>query len=158
MIAEADRRIYINTPYFVPSEIVLDSLIMAALSGVDVRIIFPSFPDHHFVYWANLSFIGLLLEAGVKCYRYEKGFMHSKMIVIDSLVSTIGTSNMDIRSFRLNFEVNAFIYDRDTAVALETKFLEDVEDSSEITLEWYRKRSKVTKAKEAVSRLISPLL
>jgi cardiolipin synthase len=84
MIAEAERNIYIQSPYFVPSDIVFESLITAALSGVDVRLMFPSFPDHPFVYWANMSFLGLLLEAGVKCYKYEKGFVHSKMIVIDS--------------------------------------------------------------------------
>ncbi len=158
MISEADKNIYIQTPYFVPSDIVFDSLIVAALSGIDVRIIFPAHPDHLFVYWANLSFLGALLEAGVRCYKYEKGFVHSKLIVIDGLVASAGTANMDVRSFKLNFEVNAFVYDRQVANEFEIQFLKDIEDCTEITLEWYNQRSNISKIKESVSRLISPLL
>ncbi|MDR1210589.1 MAG: cardiolipin synthase [Clostridiales bacterium] len=158
MIAEADRNIFIETPYFVPSDIMLTSLVSAALSGVDTRVIFPSFPDHPFVYWANLSFLGELLEAGVRCYRYRRGFIHSKLIVIDSAVVSVGTANMDVRSFKLNFEANAMIYDARIAKQIEAAFFADIRDSEEITAEWYANRPKMSKIKESISRLISPLL
>ncbi|MDR2903050.1 MAG: cardiolipin synthase [Clostridiales bacterium] len=158
IISEADKNIFIQTPYFAPDESIFTALKIAALSGIDVRVIFPAHPDHPFVYWASLSFLGELVEAGVRCYKYEKGFIHSKLIVIDGLVSSAGTANMDIRSFKLNFEVNAFIYDRQTANAFEVKFLEDLNDCTEITREIYSERGKITKIRESVSRLISPLL
>jgi len=158
MISEAKRNIFIETPYFVPSDIMYSSLIAAALSGVDVRIIFPSIPDHPFVYWANLSFLGELLEAGVKCYWYQKGFVHAKSIVIDSSVASVGTANMDVRSFKLNFEVNAVIYDEAIARQLEERFRLDIADSTEVTREWYENRPRVSRIKESISRLISPLL
>ena len=88
----------------------LDTLKISALSGVDVKIIIPGKPDHIFMKWAASSYIGELIEAGVRIYGYENGFIHSKTIVADSEVSTIGTANMDIRSFKLNFEVNAFVF------------------------------------------------
>ncbi len=158
MISEADKRIYIETPYFIPDDSILEGLRVAALSGIDVRIIIPAKPDHPFVYWAALSYMGELLEAGVRCYEYEKGFVHSKLMIIDGVVASVGTANMDVRSFKLNFESNAFIYDEGVATALQQKFLEDLEDCHELTLDKYYKRSKITKIKESVSRLISPIL
>ena len=158
MMTEADKNIYIQTPYFAPGDSVFQVLKIAALSGIDVRIVIPAHPDHPFVYWASLSFLGELLEAGVRCYKYEKGFIHSKLIVIDGLVSSTGTANMDIRSFKLNFEVNAFIYDRQIANAFEIQFLEDLKECTEITMAWYQNRPKTTRIKESVSRLLAPLL
>jgi cardiolipin synthase len=158
MIFEANKTIYIVTPYFVPDDTVFKALRIAALSGVDVRIIIPAHPDHPFVYWASLSYLGELLTAGVRCFKYEKGFIHSKMILIDSIVASVGTANMDLRSFELNFEVNAFIYDEKTTRRLESAFFADLKDCTEITREIYGARSGLTKFRESISRLISPLL
>ncbi len=158
MINEAEKSIFIQTPYFVPDDSVFESLRIAALSGIDVRIMIPAKPDHPFVYWASLSYLGQLLDAGVKCYKYENGFLHSKTLIIDSSVSSLGTANMDMRSFRLNFEINAFIFNEQIAKQLEEQFFIDINSSTQILLEHYQKRSAVTKIKESVSRLISPLL
>ena len=158
MISEANKSIYIQTPYFAPDENIFEALRIAALSGLDVRIMIPAHPDHFFVYWASLSYLGELMKAGVRCYQYEKGFVHSKVILIDGIVSSTGTANMDVRSFKLNFEVNAFIYDRNITLAFETEFLRDLENCTELTMEWYARRSPLTKIREAISRLLSPLL
>jgi len=158
MMNEAEQHIYVETPYFVPDDGILEALRVAALSGIDVRIIIPGNPDHMFVYWASMSYLGELLEAGVKCYQYEKGFIHSKAVFIDSLVASIGTANMDIRSFSVNFEVNAFIYDEQKVTELEGDFLRDLDNCSEITKEWYFNRKWWFKIKESIARLISPML
>ena len=158
MINEANKSIYIQTPYFIPEESVLEALKIAALSGIDVKIIIPAKPDHPFVYWASLSYIGELLEAGAKCYKYEKGFVHSKLILIDGKISSVGTANMDIRSFKLNFEINSFIYDKNITKQFETKFIDDLKDCSQILKEIYMQRSNFIKIKESISRLFSPLL
>ena len=158
MMNEAEKNIYITTPYFVPDDGIFSALKVAALSGIDVRIIIPANPDHPFVYWASMSYLGELLEAGVKCYEYNEGFVHSKTVYVDGFVTSVGTANMDIRSFDLNFEVNAFIYDREIAAEHEAQFLKDIENCTEITKEWYEKRSGWFQVKEAISRLISPML
>jgi len=158
MMSEANKSIYIQTPYFVPDESMFVALRMAALAGLDVRIMIPANPDHPFVYWAALSYLGDLLESGVRCYEYENGFLHNKVIMIDSKVCSVGTANMDVRSFKLNFESNAFIYDEQTTLALEEAFIRDIGFSRQLTLEKYVNRSKMTKIKESLSRLLSPLL
>ena len=158
MITEADKNIYIATPYFVPDDSLLEALKTAALSGVDVRIIIPAKPDHLFVYWSSLSYLGELLEAGVRCYEYTKGFIHSKVISMDGIISSIGTANMDIRSFKLNFEVNAFIYDKPFTELVDKQFEIDFENCREITRDSYKSRSRFTRIREAFARLISPLL
>jgi cardiolipin synthase len=158
MMNEAEKNIYIETPYFVPDDGIFSALNVAALSGIDVRIIIPANPDHPFVYWASMSYLGELLEAGVKCYQYNEGFIHSKTVYIDGLVTSVGTANMDIRSFDLNFETNAFIYDREITQQHEAQFLKDIENCTEITKEWYAMRSGGFKVNEAISRLISPML
>ncbi len=158
MINEAEKTILIETPYFSPDDGVLTALRVAALSGIDVRIIIPGRPDHPFVYWASMSYLGELLDAGVKCYQYETGFIHSKTLFIDGMVATVGTANMDVRSFGLNFEINSFIYDPDVVKLLEADFYNDLKGCIEITKEWYEKRGRMFKFKEAVSRLISPML
>lgn len=158
MMNEAQRSIYLVTPYFVPDDSIFEALKVAARSGIDVRIVIPANPDHFFVYWASMSYLGELLESGVRCYQYEKGFIHSKVVFVDGIGASVGTANMDIRSFDLNFEVNAFLYDEKTTRLLEKDFIQDLEDCMEITKEWYEKRSAWFKTKEAVSRLISPML
>ena len=159
MISIARKSIYIETPYFIPDDSVLESLRIAALSGVDIRVMLPYKGDHPFVFWANLSYVGELLKAGVKFYMYEKGFVHSKVMIIDDEIMTVGTSNMDERSFHLNFEANAFIYDKETSQKFSEKFLKDMEEhSTQITQNIYNRRSKWVKVKENFSRLLSPLL
>lgn len=158
LITGARKSLYIHTPYFIPDDSIFDALRIASLSGVDVRIIIPGRRDHPFVWWASLSYIGILLQAGVRCYTYNKGFMHSKMVVADGKVSSVGTANMDIRSFSLNFEVNTFIYDEAISQELCVRFLQDLRDCTEITEEAYRKLPVSVKFRESVSRLLSPLL
>jgi len=158
MIAEANKSIFIQTPYFAPDENIFEALRIAALAGLDVRIIIPAHPDHLFVYWASLSYLGELLKAGVRCYQYEKGFIHSKLLLIDGIVASTGTANMDVRSFKLNFEVNAFIYDRATTQKFEAAFHKDLVNCTEMTTEWYTSLGMVTRVKESISRLLSPLL
>lgn len=158
MINNAKKSVYLETPYFVPDEPMLESLKLSALSGVDVRIIVPGNPDHIFMNWAASAYIGELIYAGAKIYTYQNGFIHAKTIVVDGKVSTIGTANMDIRSFKLNFEVNAFIFDDEVARNLEDQFFRDIDDSELITKAEYDSRSNWMKIKESIVRLVSPVL
>ncbi|MFJ7935009.1 cardiolipin synthase [Sporosarcina sp. NPDC096371] len=158
MIFIAKKYIYIQTPYFIPDISFLDALRIACLSGVDVRIMIPNKPDHMFVYWATYSNIGKLLKAGAKVYIYENGFLHTKQIVVDDELSTVGTANIDVRSFKLNFEVNAFIYDREKSHELAELFEQDMQLSTELTYEAYLQRTRYIKIKESISRLLSPIL
>lgn len=158
MINLAKKSIYIQSPYFVPDKSIIEALKVAALCGVDVRIMIPNMPDHPFVYWASYSYIGELLDFGVKAYKYEKGFLHCKTIVVDGEIASVGTANMDIRSYKLNFEVNAFIYDQNVSNNLEKIFKNDIKNSTEITKELYSMRNIRIKFKESISRLLSPIL
>ena len=158
LLMMAKKYIYIQSPYFIPDASFMDTLRIACLSGIDVRIMIPNKPDHIFVYWATYSYVGELIRAGAKVYIYQNGFLHTKMIVIDDEASTVGTANIDVRSFKLNFEVNAFIYDRTTSHQLAEIFEEDMQLSTELTWELYQERSKKIMFKESIARLISPIL
>ena len=158
LLMDAKRYIYIQTPYFIPDNSFLTAIEIAALSGIDVRIMVPNKPDHMFVYWATYSYVGQLLKAGAKIYIYEKGFIHAKTIVVDDKASTVGTANIDVRSFSLNFEVNAFIYDHTISHELAEIFEKDIQDCTELTLDKYENRSLLIKFKESISRLLSPIL
>lgn len=158
MISLAKSSVRIQTPYFIPDDSLMDAVRIACLSGVDVKIMIPNKPDHLFVYWATLSYVGELLKAGAKVYIYDKGFIHAKTIVVDEEISTVGTANMDNRSLALNFEINAFIYDKAVAKKLTSYFEQDLVFSRELTLETYRNRSKWIRFKESISRLLSPIL
>lgn len=160
MITKAEKSIYIQTPYFVPEDSLKEALKIAALGGVDVKIMIPEKRDHPFVHWASTSYLSELLDAGVKAYIYEKekGFLHSKLVVVDDRIVSVGSSNFDIRSFSLNFEVNAFIYDPVIARQLTALFTQDLQDCWELTIEGYNKRSHIIRIKEAIARLLSPLL
>ena len=158
MIHSAKRSVCIQSPYFVPDESLLNALKMAALSGIDVKVMIPDRPDHFFVFWASRSYLGELLENGVRCYLYKEGFLHAKTLVIDGKVASVGTANIDIRSFKLNFEINAFIYDTKTASKLEELFRVDLGLSAELTMDSYKRRSYLSQIKESVARLLSPLL
>jgi len=158
MINSAKESILIQTPYFVPDASVFESLKIAAMSGVDVKIMIPCKPDHPFVYWATYWYCGGLLQYGVKVFTYENGFLHSKTLVIDGKVSSVGTANFDVRSFKLNFECNAVIYDTKTSSMLRDIFMEDLNYSLEITRELYLERGILIRFKESICRLLAPLL
>ena len=158
MIHTAKHSIWIQTPYFIPDDGLMTALKLAALSGKDVKIMIPNKPDHLFVYWATYCHIGELLESGVHCYTYENGFLHAKTILINHEICSIGTANFDIRSFKLNFEINAFIYDSTFSKKLSQTFLDDLNFCHELTLEAYKNRDLNIKFKESLSRLISPIL
>lgn len=158
LIHKARYKISIQTPYFIPDESMVSALMIAIRSGVEVRIMIPCKPDHPFVYWATYSYIGDMVMAGAKCYTYENGFLHSKGLVVDDEVLCYGTANMDIRSFSLNFEVNAVVYDADKAKEMTAIFDRDLEYCVQITRESYASRGLKTRFKEQVCRLLSPLL
>lgn len=158
MIASARESIYIATPYFIPDEDILSAIKVAAIAGLDVRILMPGRPDKKLVFNASRSYFEELLEAGVKIYEYKHGFMHSKFIIVDGKLASIGTANMDMRSFHLNFEINAFLYGTDSTKKLVSDFEEDIHQSNEIQLEVFRNRSFWSRLEESFSRLLSPLL
>ena len=158
LIHKARHHVYIQTPYFVPDDAVLSALQIAAHSGVDVRVMIPCKPDHPFVYWAGYSYVGDLIKAGARCFTYEHGFLHAKTLTVDGCVSCCGTANMDIRSFQLNFEVNAVIYDEETTEQLEQAFLNDLARCREITRESYAERGLAVRFREQCCRLLAPLL
>jgi cardiolipin synthase len=158
MIHAAKESICIQTPYFIPDESVLTALKTAVQSGVDVRIMIPGKPDHKMVYWASYSYLGELLALGLKCFLYDKGFLHAKTIVVDGRIASVGTANLDIRSFRLNFEVNAVLFDTETAKKLLAIFEADTLDCRILTYDAYRKRNKLEHFRESCIRLLSPIL
>ncbi len=158
MIHMAKKNIYIQTPYFIPDAAIRDALIIAARSGIDVRIMIPCKPDHPFVYWATYSYVGEMIEAGARCYTYDNGFLHAKCLCADGLVSCVGTANMDIRSFSLNFEVNAVIYSARTTGKLEEAFENDIAKCTLVTKKKYEQRTLIVRMKEQFCRLLSPVL
>ena len=158
LIHMARKNIYIQTPYFIPDDDIKDALIIAVKSGIDVRIMVPCKPDHPFVYWATYSYMGELVMAGANCYTYDNGFLHVKGVSIDGEACCFGTANMDIRSFSLNFEVNAMIYDEKVAREMERIFQEDLKLCTRITKDMYQGRSLWIRFKEQICRLLSPVL
>lgn len=158
LIAKAKKCIYIQTPYFIPDEAILNALIVAAHSGIEVNIMIPCKPDHPFVYWATYSYIGDMVMAGANCYTYENGFLHAKGLIADEDAMCYGTANMDIRSFRLNFEVSAVVYDNEQVRGMVEIFKEDLKSCRQITRDVYNRRSLVIRVKEQFCRLLSPVL
>lgn len=158
MITSAMKNVYIQTPYFVPDKSIQESLKMAAQSGVDVRVMIPCKPDHMFVYWATYAYVADLMYSGCRVFIYENGFLHAKTMTVDEQIATVGSANFDIRSFKLNFEANAFIYDSRVTRRLEQIFEADMKHCYELTPEIYERRGLVIKFKESLSRLLSELL
>ena len=159
LITQAQRYVYIESPYFIPTEPVMLALKNAALSGVDVRIIIPYYGDKGvLVPLASRSYVEEALIAGVKIYFYGGGYLHSKTLVSDGTVCTVGSTNLDVRSFEQDFEINAFIYDAAVSRKLRDAVLSDMENSTRVTLEQWRKRSTWEKFKESFARLFSPIL
>jgi cardiolipin synthase len=159
MITTAKEYVFIQTPYFVPSEAVTAALVVAAKSGVDVRVMMPCKPDHPFIYWASLFHAGHLLRSGVRVHQVNKdGFIHAKVLVTDDSMASVGSANFDNRSLGLNFESNAVVYDKEFAQKVKSAYLYDIEHwCTELTNERYLKRSKWVKFKEDISRLYGPI-
>jgi cardiolipin synthase len=157
-ISTAKSQILITTPYFIPNEPILEAIKTAALGGVDVQIIFPYAGDNAIVQAASMSFMKEVLEAGVQVHLYTDGFNHSKTIVVDTIVSSVGTANMDFRSFDQNFEVNALIYDKNIAQQLINQFMEDRKHCVALRLSRWQQRPIRRRLAESASRLLAPLL
>lgn len=158
MITSAEKSVWIASPYFIPDEDIFSALKIAALSGIDVRILVPQRPDKKIVFHASRSYFPELLEAGVRIFEYEKGFMHSKIVIVDGELASIGTANMDMRSFHLNFEVNAFLYRTRSTEKLVKEYINDLSHSKEIEKGKFKKRHIGYRIIESTSRLLSPLL
>lgn len=157
-ICNAKRRIYIQTPYFLPTDSLLKGLTTAALSGVDVRIIIPRRSDSHLLDNASASYISECLRAGIKIYFYEAGMLHSKLIIIDDDFVTVGSTNFDFRSFEHNFEGNLFFYSYDFNSKMREIFKADLANSSRVLPEQWRRRPLLRRALESIERLLSPIL
>jgi cardiolipin synthase len=159
MITIAKDHIYIATPYFIPDDSILSALKIAALSGIKVKILFPGKMDHFLVYFASRTYLEEIIKYGVEVYFYKKDrFIHSKFVSIDGLISTVGTANIDIRSFELNYEANLLIYDREKTQQIEDIFLEDLKISSHISQNYFNNQPFPIKFTEAFSRIFSNLL
>ncbi len=158
VLSQARKYVYIETPYFLPTEPILFALQTAAHAGIDVRIIVPRHSDAKLAEWASRSFLLEAMDAGVKIYLYRAGFNHSKLMISDDIVATVGSTNVDFRSFENNFESNAFFYDADMALRLKHIFLGDLESCSPLYPNQLLNRPVTRRLFEAVVRLLSPLL
>lgn len=157
-LCSAKRYFYIETPYLLPTDEVIIALQTAALAGVDVRIMLPKRADAFIIHKGSLSYLDELMRAGVKVYLYRKGFLHSKVWVSDDEWASVGSTNMDFRSFEHNFEVNAFLYYREMALRLKEIFLADQKNSLSLSRKIWSKRSWKSKITESIVRLLAPLL
>ena len=157
-IDSASKCVYIQTPYFLPSDSLLKSLQVAALSKVDVRLMIPRKPDSILLRYASYSYVKQCLNAGIKIYFYEPGMLHAKVVVIDEDFVTTGSTNFDFRSFEHNFECNVLLYGKDFNKRMKEVMLEDMKNCTRISLRSWRKRSVWQKALESILRLFAPLL
>jgi cardiolipin synthase len=157
-ILAARREILLTTPYFVPGETIMDALVIASLAGTKVRLLVPGISDSYLVNAAARSYYTELLKAGVEIFLYQKGFVHAKTFVADNSLSMVGTANLDYRSFDLNFEVNALVYDEEIASKLKACFEDDIQHAHQLNSEEWLSRAKAVQFAEKVIRLMSPLL
>lgn len=156
-ITRARKYVYIETPYFIPTECLIRAIQTVAMSGIDVRLIMPKRSDNVNVQYASNSYVEELLRNKVKVYQYVEGFTHSKMIIIDDELVIAGSVNLDVRSLELLFETNLFIYDRNVAKTVKHIYLNDIADSKQVNLDDWMNRSRLTRFGEACFRLMSPL-
>jgi cardiolipin synthase A/B len=156
-IATARRSIFLSTPYFSPDEGILNALKIASLSGVDIRILLPSRADSAVAHWNTMSYISELLDAGIRIFLYKKGFNHSKYMVVDGVFSIVGSANIDVRSFELNFEVTALIYDKIFANEMSVVFGNDLKSAEQIVSEEWEDRKRAWRYKESLARILGPL-
>jgi cardiolipin synthase A/B len=158
LIHGAKRSIYIESPYFIPDASILDGLVNAALRGVDVKIIAPRHTDNPMLRWVAVTYLGEVVRAGGHAYEYPLGFLHKKIVIADNEVATMGTCNIDIRSFLLDFEVNVLLSHPATIGHLLEDFNADLRDSNEMTFEQFLDRPFLRRLKESLARLVAPLL
>ncbi len=158
LIHGAKRSVYIESPYFIPDASILDALVNAALRGVDVKIVAPRFTDNPMLRWVAVTYLGEVVRAGGHAYEYPAGFLHKKIVIADNDVATMGTCNIDIRSFLLDFEVNVLLSHRDTLRHLLEDFDTDLRASNEMTFEQFVDRPFLRRLKESLARLVAPLL
>ncbi|GLQ92527.1 cardiolipin synthase [Dyella acidisoli] len=157
-INAAHKRLWLTTPYFVPDQAVMSALRLAVMRGVDVRVLLPSRPDHFTVFLASTLHARDAIAAGIRIYRYQPGFMHQKVILIDDDTACVSSMNLDNRSFRLNFEIGALNVDRAFAADVERMLTEDFGKAVEITREEYRRSPYVRRLAMHVARLFDPIL
>jgi cardiolipin synthase A/B len=158
MIANANKKVLIQSPYFVPDESIAATLETAALSGVEIALMMTGKPDKWIPFWVAHTFYEPLLKAGVRIFLYEAGFFHVKAMIIDDLLVTTGSCNMDQRSFFLDYELNVVVYDQKFASEMTAQFEKDLESCREVTLEDYHAISRAQKFRNSVFRTIAPLL
>lgn len=158
VISNAKKYVYIQTPYFLPTEGLNQALQIAALGGVDVRLMIPRNSDTKSINLASRSYLDDMLRAGIKVYFYTPGFLHAKMIVSDDILVTAGSANMDFRSFEHNFEVNAYIYGEDFALEMKKIFKHDMQYCEHVVASQWFKRPFKQRVAESFMRLFSPLL
>lgn len=158
LIANAKKYIYIQTPYFLPTEGLNQALQIAALGGVDVRLMLPKRSDTRSTHLASRSFLDEMIKAGVKVYFYTPGFLHSKLLVSDDAVSAIGSANMDFRSFEHNFEINTYVYQETFAQEMKDMFFQDMQHCEQVIPSRWLKRPMKNRIPESFMRLFSPLL
>ena len=158
MMSCATKSIWIATPYFVPDEAIRTALRVAAAKGIEVRIMVPEINDSYLTQYASRSYYSELLRNGAEIYSYKKGFLHQKVIIVDGNIASIGTANLDLRSFHLNFEVNVFLFGTSSIRDLVAHYEEDLEDSEKISPVQYHKRGLWVRTKESFARLFSGAL
>ena len=159
ILLEAKNYVYMESPYFLPTEQVLFAMRTAALAGVDVRLMIPRHSDSRLLELSSISFVTEVIEAGVKILLYEGGFNHSKLLVSDDTLCTCGSTNIDFRSFENNFEANVFVYDRSVALRMKNIFLTDEQQSIDYqSVYGERKRPFMHRLAESLVRVFSPLL
>jgi len=158
LINSAETELLLTTPYLIPCDSLLNALVMASTGGVSVKILVPKRNDSIIINMASQSYYAELLQAGIEIYEYKKGFIHAKTVVVDGRIATIGTANMDDRSFDLNFEVNAIIFDTEVANELRNVYFNDVRNAVKVDPKRWEDRSKIRKFVEKTVRLLSPLL
>ena len=158
MITNASHEILIQSPYFIPDQAILKAMESAALSGVNVTLMMAGIPDKRLAWWVAFTYFEPLLEAGVKILHYMGGFLHSKVLIMDKMVSTVGTCNMDIRSFQLNYEVNAVLFDEKLSEDLSEQFEKDILNCREITLDEIHSLSLIKKFRNSFCRIFAPMM
>jgi cardiolipin synthase A/B len=158
LITSATKTLYIQTPYFIPDSAMLEALEYAINAGTEVKIMFTGVPDKKVAWWAATPYLRSVVETGGKVYMYNRGFLHSKVIVADGCISTVGTANFDIRSFRIDYEINGVIYDVEISKRLENDFENDLKYCNELTLDYFESMNSLVRLRSSLCKLLSPLL
>jgi cardiolipin synthase len=158
LISNANARVYLQSPYFIPDESLMNALETAALSGVDVNFMMTGVPDKRIPFWVAHTYFERLLNAGVKIHLYTKGFLHAKVLAVDDALCTIGSCNMDTRSFHLDYEANVFFYNQEITAELIEQYHRDVAECRQITREDIRRLPLWKQLRNSIFRMIAPVL